>query len=269
MRRFLTAGVVAALSGCSLVTSFDGFRDDVVIVVYGGAPDAPDGPSASDGPSGPSGPGPTDAATGPFCTTLSPAPYFCSDFEDGLVPGGWSALVTTNGGSVAIEDGALVVFAPATSGQAVDARLELLLNGTRTDLSIEVDVVVDEMPEPNADLLHLRGPDTSRELSIEINDGALRLEEDQPSPDGGSDIEVRTPLGAVVGSTFVHFEWRLRATTTTSATSELVVDGRSTGVFSVSPVAFTAMTTLEVGERSVSLSGPMRARYDNLVVRMK
>lgn len=71
----------------------------------------PDASADTGGPAPGDGGGGEDAASGPsFCTTLSPAPFFCADFDDGAAP---DAIFAEVSGAPKNEDQALRV---ATDG---------------------------------------------------------------------------------------------------------------------------------------------------------
>jgi hypothetical protein len=167
-RRIAAVTVGAAVAACSLaidtnelVSGEDGGHTDASAMndvgadgpkTDGQAPDitldAPfdvpvevglDGPDAADAPE----------VGGPFCSTLSPAPTLCSDFDQANLPAGWSSLSQWGSASGTLDSAesksaprSLLFVTPALA-QSTDQAAAYLLGSfpkPTTELRIELDL---------------------------------------------------------------------------------------------------------------------------------
>jgi hypothetical protein len=270
MARVVRSAFAVVLAGgavaCSLA-SLDGYSDgarpapeadaapDVVSVTEDAAPD---GTAADAG---------GDAPVPSFCSTKSV--LFCSDFDDGTLPGPWSALEATGGAtvvtntqvSISSTPSLLVTFPGTTYSQGCLTRT---ISASSSKYTAEFDLFVESVGGTNFDIFTI-DKSASRNVGVELYpNGKLGFDEDIPVVDGGPD-EIRTAVDQV----FPKGKWvHVKITVLVAngvGTVNLSVDGVVTP-YAANQAIFTAPFGLTLGDCSLNMNGAeWRLRYDNFV----
>jgi hypothetical protein len=272
-RRALLVVTILAASSCSL-TSLEGFSGPGV----GPDPDA-DAASLDDSSGASDGPDVNTIGTpdgGRFCASLSasaPAPVFCSDFDDGALPGVWTRIdvgapntITLDGvESTSLPQALLVTVMPGASGTPVC--LEKDLPGPYEDIRVELDfrLEVVGVMEP-FDLVDLMKTD-SEEVTIQVTPGGvIQLEEDWLEPSGTKSEGVVDTSGRATPNAWQHLT--IRAQRSASATQVVVsVDGRTSAPYVVRSRTFLAGFSAGLSDcYTRETNGTWKVRFDNFVV---
>lgn len=273
MKRSVAIGLASAVAvACSIMTSLDGLNEptsadagrDAPAAAPEGRIDAGGSDARVDAP---------EAATGPMCDSLSPAPYFCEDFDRGraLLGGTFTTITTSSGGVIALADagsasapGSLSVVLPAGSSTAMVAYGLRPLPATFSKAALEMNFRVEEVGASDEhDFISIF---KDRSVGLEVRaDGVVVVDEDLPASDGGPD-ENKTVSTLVLGAGWVHLRWEIKILPSGRASSVVFADGKEVVSFSSSSGPLLG-GSLTVGERSiVPLTKPWRSRYDDIVL---
>ncbi|MEZ4264233.1 MAG: hypothetical protein R3B36_34515 [Polyangiaceae bacterium] len=276
MRWCVLSAATAVLAGCSLITNLDGLSDPGASDAGASDAVAPGDASATEASvdAAADGPPPGVDAGVPFCKTVTPAPFFCADFEDGRTARQIFTSVEEHlGATVSVDNtdgrsstGSLVLRFPGTAGAEGAARVTL--PASLTKLSVELDLRIDSFGEGDEHDFVGVFRNSAREAGLEVRpSGQLAFDEDVPA-DGGGDEEIKTGLARVLTSGWAHVTWVV-VVEDDLATSVVSVDGTQIGTVRSSPEPFLD-SELVFGETVIGkLEKEWRSRIDNIVVRVE
>ncbi|MBX3186373.1 MAG: hypothetical protein KF819_05125 [Labilithrix sp.] len=260
----IARGIAAltALSGCALFTSLDGFSepDEPAVVDDGGPLVEESGPAPDAGVE----------AGGGFCAS-APSGVFCADFDQGALADAFE--INERRGATVRLDGAEVRSAPSAvlftvppSSRSTGASLRRVLAPATTDVTIELDVRVDQMGQGSSfDLLTVVSG--GAEVGLQLNpDGTASWDEDT----AGAPPRETTIAGVTVAAgAWIHLRWTSRIEGATAPT-ELRVDGNLVGSNTFEATALTDVPAFFLGDQSMSnVNGEWRVRVDNLTVEVR
>jgi hypothetical protein len=216
---------------------------------------------------------------GPFCSTLSPAPYLCHDFETVGLPGPWNEVYLRRTATLTVEDGgyasarAALLDLPGIVGGGGDtaASLRRRLVGSPAKITVSLSVLVEARGETEFDLVILSAAG-GYNLSFEIigATGALRFDEDVPLPDGGETQKPTSTTGTLPLGTWTPL--RLVVDNNgLSAAAELFVNGASVGsALSPAPQCFGPNADVNIGDDAMDARpADWRVRVDDVVIQVQ
>jgi hypothetical protein len=263
----LLGTIAGCLAACSL-GALDGFSGGTDGADAGGD----SGTSTTDATSTADAPAPGDAGGDAvakrFCETVTATPRVCVDFDDDLLPLGFTKE-EGNGGSAVVGPaqgkdgtGGLVSALTATATGDAHACILVSLPGPRQSLVLETDFRVETFGSSNLEILNL---DTAsdRELGISMTGSALRIEEDYPA-DGG-EAQRETSTGAIAKNTWQRLRFVMTANGSTAST-QLFVDGISVGTHTAAASTMMDTTKFEVGDCAPVGAKGWTVHLDNVVV---
>jgi hypothetical protein len=252
-----------ALAGCSLLLSTSDLNEQSS--PDGGGP-TPTTDAGADAPANTDAAGDAPVGTpdggGPFCKSLSPAPKYCADFDDGNVLAFFDGahrdpMSTTN--IVADNGAARIAMANATG--CTYARLEKTLPASAAGMKVRFRV------RPTAPFtedeifanLFIGEGDVGCALLLHVdpNGGSLQVQYGNPQMDDGYDWAVAPKVG----------EWSdvsIDLAASTIPTVTIRVNGQPAMAKTLSQCSFGAETWLALGLHCAS--GTAELRYDDVVV---
>jgi len=276
MRRWFRGVVPAALgvTACSLTADLGGLSNGNDNGADGGAATTDAGSEAAS--SGGGGDASGDGAPGPFCKTLSPAPFFCADFDDGASINDWSRSVIQAPGEV-ILDGASFRSPPRSLLVSLPTGTRLQNGlfrdvGAHADLTLAFDVKVEEAdPAGFLDLFAVRFPPGLRSIYFHVDGDFVHttLSEQIPN-DGGADT-----FGSHLFSKSLSLgQWariQLHIHFGNASTASVTIDGESVFSGALDPAQVPTETmAVAAGLQYVSTAAtPWTIRYDNFTVDTK
>jgi len=233
-----------------------------------------DGTAGQDGGTTP-GPGPTpiadggspdaDASPASFCQRQGAAPFLCSDFEGGGLPGAWSRTSMAGEGNVSLvadpvrsSKVSAMVLGAAGSG----ACLERTIGSGRTFVRVEADLRLVKGGADRYDFFELTGGNAD-EVSVELDQSGATYWDFQIDS-----VDSTFAMGRTQSA-----EWtRLRLDITKNgngAVARFYAGGVLVSERSAAADAFSGTSSFALGDCTANLASSWEVRFDDVVVEVQ
>lgn len=221
-----------------------------------GTTSPPDGSTTT-----PDGSTPGDAATGPFCPSLNPAPTLCEDFDDGTPP---TSSVPQFGGSAscAIDAGAYVCQVPAGVSSVTNALLGIPITYDASAKKFVVSFAFrpDAAAPATGTLVIARAfLSNAHAVSIELTSENGPVIREQENPPGGLDVPSGNLASMPAAGAWTRYEMVLDVGAKTAA---LKANGAQIAAMNLTGTQYDRFA-LNLGLQSDSA---FTARYDDVVM---
>lgn len=170
---------------------------------------------------------PVGDAAGSFCTTLSPKPTFCADFDDDDFPAGFDKLVQFGEAKGLLDNGALGNPARSFSASVTAltgtkqgaSHFEKAFGATPKTLRIELDYLPTALETTERAILRVGFSNDKDQIVFLVRSSGARIAESSTLADGGTEY-AGGPLstGFTVG-VWTHVKWTITIGATTSSSS--------------------------------------------------
>lgn len=256
MKHWAKSSVSRAVASAALVVLGACGNDYSSAEQDAGAAATPEG-----GTSNPTGDGQPSTATA-FCTKQS-SPTFCSDFDDGKLPGPWSQVLVKNGGAVKIENHGFVARFAVSTGGAAASVVRTGLPVPKKTFDFSADVVVQDKGAADLDVLIARLPTTSdpnRELQITVfSTGKLGL---VPYLNGAT--KEMDDLGTYTPDHTFHVALHVDVA---AKRASVTIDGKSAGK-GIDFEPANLQPQIFVGDSTTAVTAIWTVRYDDVLLQI-
>ncbi len=275
MRRSVVAGVIACISGCSLITDLSSLSTDAAAPTDAGADGTTD---ASDDMLVDVAPTPDGSdATGPFCVDASNALVYCQDFDAidagalGLLVSGGAAGTIDTDAQVSLPASLLTTIETADGGTS-HAYFNHAMSVAPTTAVLDFDMKIDNLGKPYLNIVEVVFAETTgtRDLILQIDPNGITVEEEFPA-DGGSSTSIAHPHITISwGTTWHHLQLTAHIPGSGAKTCTLVVDGIAVEAnFSLVPGWTSALVSIALGVTFAPTNATAWAvRYDNVLAQL-